>query len=127
MEDGKTEGPSTTISFLGMELDTIAMEIRLPADKLQRLQKLTREWQGRKAGSKREFLSLIGILQHAAKAVRQGRSFLRRLIDLSTVAKQLDHFIRLNQAARSDIRWWYEFAESWNGTSMIILLRLYDH
>ena len=119
VEDGKTEGPLTTISFLGMELDTIAMEIRLPADKL-RLQKLTREWQGRKAGSKREFLSLIGILQHAAKAVRQGRSFLRRLIDLSTVAKQLDHFIRLNQAARSDIRWWYEFAESWNGTSMII-------
>ena len=39
---------------------------------------------------------------------------------ISTVAKQLDHFIRLNQAARSDIRWWYEFAESWNGTSMII-------
>ena len=36
------------------------------------------------------------------------------------MAKQLDHFIRLNQAARSDIRWWYEFAESWNGTSMII-------
>ena len=39
---------------------------------------------------------------------------------ISTVAKQLDHFIRLNQAARSDIQWWYEFAESWNGTSMII-------
>ena len=41
VEDGKTEGPSTTISFLGMELDTITMEIRLPADKLQCLQKLT--------------------------------------------------------------------------------------
>ena len=51
------EGSSTTISFLGIELDTMAMEIRLPADKLQRLQKLAREWQGRKAGSKREFLS----------------------------------------------------------------------
>ena len=38
VEDGKTEGTSTTISFLGMELDTITMEIRLPADKLQRLQ-----------------------------------------------------------------------------------------
>ena len=72
MEDGKTEGSSTTISFLGMELDTIAMEIRLPADKLQRLQKLTREWQGRKADSKREFLSLIGILQHAAKISKTG-------------------------------------------------------
>ena len=36
------------------------------------------------------------------------------------MAKQLDHFIRLNQAARSDIQWWYEFAESWNGISMIM-------
>ena len=60
------------------------------------------------------------------KAVRQGRSFLRWLIDLSTVAKQLDHFIRLNQAARSDIRWWYEFVESWNGTSMIIQAKKYN-
>ena len=35
VEDGRMEGPSTTISFLGMELDTMAMEIRLPADKLR--------------------------------------------------------------------------------------------
>ena len=56
---------------------------------------------------------------HACKAVRAGRAFLRRLIDVSTRAKQLDHFIRLNEEARSDIEWWHRFAERWNGVSML--------
>ena len=37
-------------------------------------------------------------------------------------AKQLDHFIQLNEEARSDIEWWHRSAESWNGVSMLSLL-----
>ena len=64
-------------------------------------------------------MSLIGVLQHASKAVRQGRSFLRRLINLSMMVHNLDNYVRLNLSARSDIRWWAEFASQWNGTSML--------
>lgn len=78
VESEKVEGPATCIGFLGLVQDTIAMEVRLPADKLE---ELTRKWASRKAGKKREMLSLLGILNHACKAVWQGRSFLRRLID----------------------------------------------
>ena len=95
------------------------MEIRLPTDKLQCLRHLLSEWEGRRSGTKRELLSLIGYLQHASKAVRQGRSFLRRLITRSTAVQHLDHYIRLDGAARSDIRWWSLFASHWNGTSML--------
>ena len=120
LEEDKCEGPSSVISFLGMELDSQKMEIRLPADKLERLRQLLTDWKGRKAGKKRELLSLIGYLQHASKAVRQGRSFLRRLIALSTAVKKLDNFVRLNISARSDIQWWSLFAARWNGTSMLM-------
>ena len=113
------EGPSTVITFLGMELDTVASEIRLPADKLKRLKDLLKEWRGRKAGKKRDLLSLIGTLNHASKAVRQGRTFLRRLINLSMAVKHMDNFVRLNISARSDIQRWWGFAESWNGVSML--------
>ncbi len=82
------------------------------------------EWGSRKAVRKRELLSLIGHLQHAAKVVRQGRSFLRRLIDLSTVVNHLDKFVRLNIGARSDITWWRTFAHQWNGTSMLYTYNL---
>ena len=76
-------------------------------------------WQGKKAYKKRDLLSLIGSLSHACKVIPAGRAFLRRLIDLSTVAKELEHFVRLNSDARSDIEWWAHFIESWNGTSIL--------
>ena len=34
VEQEKSEGPTTKITFLGMELDSLAMEIRLPTQKL---------------------------------------------------------------------------------------------
>ena len=76
VEEDKCEGPATTIRFLGIELDTVAMEMRLPEDKLQQLRKQVQDWRGKKAVSKRELLSLIGSLQHACKAVRPGQSFM---------------------------------------------------
>ena len=42
----KTEGPSTRITFLGIEVDTIAMELRLPQDKFDHLVERIRAWQG---------------------------------------------------------------------------------
>ena len=45
----KTEGPSPRITFLGILLDTVAQELRLPPEKIQRLQCLLRVWGARKA------------------------------------------------------------------------------
>lgn len=50
------EGPATTITFLGIELDSIAMEIRLPQEKLACLQSDLSTWRGRKACRKRDLL-----------------------------------------------------------------------
>ncbi len=119
LEESKSEGPTPCITFLGLELDSRTRTIRLPDDKLARLCQSLQEWGNIKATRKRNLLSLIGHLQHAAKVVRQGRSFLRCLIDLASMVNHLDGFIRLNVAARSDIMWWRTFAKHWNGTSML--------
>ena len=119
IEESKCEGPTTQLTFLGLELDTQAMQIRLLQAKLRALLELLSEWRKNKACTKRDLLSLIGSLSHACKAVKPGRTFLRRLIDLSTVAKHNDHFLRLNKSARSDIEWWFQFAQRWNGTAML--------
>ncbi len=120
VEPEKDEGPATTITFLGLEIDSIALEVRLPQEKLQSLKALLGSWRGRKACRKRDLLSLIGSLTHACRAVRPGRSYLRRLIDLSTMAKRLDQFVRLNRDARADLEWWNVFMGEWNGTAMML-------
>ena len=118
VEPEKDERPSTSLVFLSIELDSSAMEIHLPAEKLTRLRKELAGWRARKKCKKRELLSLIGLLSHACKVVRSGRSFLRRLIDLSTIPKHLEHYVRLNVEARSDIEWWVQYSQIWNGVSM---------
>ena len=64
-------------------------------------------------------MSLIGSLSHACKVIKLGRPSLRRLIVLSKREKRLDHFVRLNADARSDIEWWFRFADVWNGVSLM--------
>ena len=46
VEGDKCQGPVTCIPFLGMELDSIALEIQLPADKLANLRALLLTWRG---------------------------------------------------------------------------------
>ena len=43
----KLEGPVVCLTFLGFELDSVAMELRLPVWKLRELQELILAWQGR--------------------------------------------------------------------------------
>ncbi len=116
--NNKVDGPSTCIPFLGIIIDTEAGVLSLPADKLHRLQREISAWASRKKCCKRQLLSLIGQLSDACRVVRPGRTFLRRMIDLSSVAKELHHRIRLNQAFRSDLSWWALFLERWNGVSL---------
>ena len=50
-EPEKCEGPSTTLPTLGIEVDTVKMQLRLPEDKLHCLNQSIREWRGRKRQS----------------------------------------------------------------------------
>ena len=112
----KVEGPNTALTFLGITIDTETGELRLPADKLSRLQQTIRYWASKRSCTKRDLLSLIGQLQHAATVVKPGRTFLRRMIDLAARFSRLDHHIHLNAQFRSDLQWWSLFLPDWNGS-----------
>ena len=116
--------PSTTLTFLGIEIDSVRLQCRLPAEKLCRLQSLIAIWWGKDSCKKQDLQSLLGHLNHAAKVVKPGRSFLRRMIDLLSIDKQPDHYIHLNAAFRADLLWLATFVEDWNGISMIPLQRV---
>ena len=120
MAHEKVAGPSTTMTFLGLEIDTVSQQLFLPPEKLSDLQSELKHWANRKKATKRDLLSISGKLSFAAKAVPAGRLFLRRLITLSTSVSKLHHNICLNTEARADISWWQEFLPTWNGKSYFI-------
>ena len=78
----KLEGLACVLTFLGIEIDTLSMQLRMPHTKLLELCTLVRSWLGRKSCSRRELLWLTGKLQHACKVVKLGRSFLCRMFEL---------------------------------------------
>ena len=115
----KIVGPSTSITYLGIEIDAEAQIIRLPPDKLTDLSHLLLAWKHKRKCTKRELLSLISSLSFACKVIKPGRIFLRRLIDLSTSVSRLHHHITINSEANADILWWYQFISTWNGREFI--------
>ena len=119
----KIEAPSTVLSFLGLTFDSERGELRLPDDKLQRLRMELVRWLDRRVCIKRDLLSLVGSLQHAAAVVRPGRPFVRHLIDRAKSVRH-DHFnLRLHAPSRSDILWWHLFLSRWNGISIIPMVQ----
>ena len=115
----KCEGPTTCITFLGIVIDSRAMELHLPRDKLCRVKAELKLWQHKKRCTKQELRSLMGLLQHAATVVRPGRTFLRHLYYLLAAAKAPGHHIYIHAAARSDLAWWGMFVDAWNGLSLL--------
>ena len=115
----KVAGPTMVLDFLGILLDTIRMEAQLPDEKLDRVRQRVREWLGKKNATKREILSLVGLLQHAAKVVRPGRTFVQRMYSTAMKVRELDYFTRMNRDFRSDLHWWHTFLQDWNGVSLL--------
>ncbi len=114
----KTEGPSTSLVFLGILIDTTAGTLELPQRKLDQLRALVQAWEGKRAPIKRQLLSLIGHLSHAASVIRPGRTFLRRLIDTASQARALHHYVRLNTQCKADLHWWLAFGLRWSGCAI---------
>ena len=75
LAEDKQDGPTPVITFLGIVIDTVRGELRLPEDKLRRLTEAVQQWLGRKSCTRRELESLIGVLHHACKVTAQAGHF----------------------------------------------------
>ncbi len=118
LQPDKCTEPSQSIEFLGIQLNTVTRTLSITETRLQEILGLLDTWTGKKRCTKRELLSLIGKLSFVSRVIRSGRTFLRRLIDLSTKVKYLHYRINLNKQAQADIEWWKSCISSHNGVCM---------
>jgi hypothetical protein len=130
MAELKTEGPVTSLAFLGIELDTVAMEARLDASRLAELRALCLAWQSKGAASAIELQSLAGKLNFACSVVRPGRIFIRHILQRIRAIAQMRSErtgrplpriaqVSLPPEVHEDVSWWAEFLPRWNGKSLL--------
>ena len=116
----KLTPPKAVSKFLGIEIDSVNLELRLPQDKLEKLHTQLELFIRRRKATKLELEGLGGILAHCCKVVKGGRTFSRRVYDLISSVRRNHHKVRLNEEFRLDLRWWLEFAAVFNGKARII-------
>ena len=113
----KTVGPYTTLEYLGIILDTVKMEARLPHDKVERISSFIANFMNRRSVKKRELLQLLGHFNFAARVIIPGRSFVTYLINLSTTVNNLNYYVSLSHECREDLKMWHIFLQQWNCVS----------
>ena len=116
----KTCGPATTLSFAGIELDSVSFEARLSLDEIDKCLSLISDFYTRKKVTLKEIQSLMGVLNFACSVVVLGRALLRRLIVLTVGIHSLYHYVRINREVKAELKLWQSFLTSLNGKSFFL-------
>ena len=90
--ENKTLGSTTCITFLGLDIDTLAMVVKIAEDKLLKL-KLGVEILLEEKKKLRELESITGLMAFCSRAIPSTRAFTRRFYDLIASVKYKKHII----------------------------------
>lgn len=118
--ENKLQPPTQIVKYLGVIVDSISMELRLPEEKIIKMKSVLHDVRQLKSISRKKLESLTGVLAHCATVVRGGRLFCRRLYDLYKVMiKKSLSVIYVPVEVKKDIDWWIRFGEVFNGRAAI--------
>ena len=120
----KTVRPSLQVTFLGVELDTVRNETRLPRDKLENYLEQLRDLKSKKFCTQRELKTLIGKLQFATCVIQGGRGFLRRLHDKWQGPFKPEARIFLSLSTKKDLEIWENFLQVWIGSKLSSFIQM---
>lgn len=114
----KTEGPTTSITYLGLEIDSVEMVVRMPMQKVQEIITKIKFIKAQKKVTLKCMQQLIGVLNFATRVIVPGRPFLRRLINSTCGLTKPFHHLRITKPVKQDLDMWLMFFERFNGVSV---------
>ena len=118
----KAEPPTTCITYLGVQFDSVKMTMSVPPEKVTEIKAEIGLWVRKTAITRRDLQSLLGKLFWVAKVVMHARPFMGRLLaQLRTMTNLKDSKkIKLHDESKKDILWWHRYLDTFNGISMIV-------
>lgn len=107
--------------YLGIEINSIEMQLSLPEGKLVKVKTQLDEICAQSKISRKKLESVAGSLSHCSTVVRGGSTFCRRIYDLCKVAitNKLRN-VSLNEQVMGDFKWWRDFITVFNGKATIV-------
>ena len=117
----KAHPPSTSMPYLGIQFDTVAMKMSIPPDKLAEVREEISIWEKRTTVSKKLLQQLLGKLFWVSRCVRFSRGFMGRLLQQ---LQQVHHLpdqkkTKLSPDCKLDLQWWSRYLRRFNGVEML--------
>ena len=116
----KVVPPTTSLVFLGILIDSMTVTISLPDEKVGELEALICHFANSKHATKRQLQSLAGKLNWASQVVRGGRTYLRRILDNSSVLAKPNHKVILRDELQADITWGSTYLHYFHGRTISV-------
>jgi hypothetical protein len=120
LAEDKTVEPVQILTFLGIEFDTLKMELRLPSEKISEIKIMLELFMHVRKVTLRQLQSLIGLLNFACQVIALGRAFCRRLIDATCGVRKAHHKIRISKSIKEDLIMWQTFLSNYNGVTVML-------
>ena len=116
----KVTAPAQVSVFLGITIDSVNMELSLPVAKVEKLKLCINTLVAKGTASKKELECVGSLVSHCSYVVRGGRTFSRRIFDLSACYSREAKAIPLGESILADFAWWKSFCECFNGRACIL-------
>ncbi|XP_053547443.1 uncharacterized protein LOC128639207 isoform X2 [Bombina bombina] len=114
LAEDKTEGPCTCLTFLGIEIDSVAQECRLPVDKVRKMLTEVRRLAAAQFCTLKELQSVLGLLNFAGRVIPMGRIFLKRMERMLPGVTSPKDKLMVNKDMKED-HVWDLFLSDFNG------------
>ena len=115
--------PTREIEFLGMEIDSVKMNIALPQDKLDNIRNQCESLLEAKSTTVHRMSQLIGTLTSTLQAVQPAPLYYRALQMTKTKEllknKSYAATMMLTDQCKLELQWWVQNLVTWNGRAII--------
>lgn len=114
----KLEGPTQSLEFLGIQIDSVSRTLSVPEHKLKAISSKIENLLSSRSASVKRLRSVLGSLSHISMVLPAARPYLRSLID-SVHCRSLQGRKgprRLSALLREDLLFWLHHMRDWNGS-----------
>ena len=108
--------PSTSVTCLGILINSIQKTISIPPEKLAEITQLCIQWSTKTYSGKRDLQSLLGSLLYVSKCVKHSRFFLNRMLKLLRDNHDKTKIL-ITPEFQKDLAWFNSFLSHYNGVT----------
>ena len=117
----KAHPPSTSMPYLGIQFNTVSMQMSIPPAKVAEVQEEVSLWMKKTSATKKTLQQLLGKLFWVSRVVRFSRCFMGRLLTQLQLMHPLPNNKKriLSEGCKQDILWWNRYLRRFNGIEML--------